>query len=91
MKKYKATAKRLAEEIQFPEDAFCDTFSIEMHSNTEIVIEGCKGIVEYDTSIIALNLGKHIARFHGDSLEISNFSEQQAVIKGDIVSMDFSS
>ena len=91
MKKYKDTAKKFAEEIQFPEDAFCDTFSIEMKSNTEIIIEGCKGMIEYDTSQIAVNLGSMIVRIHGDNLEISNFSQLQVIIKGTIISMDFSS
>lgn len=91
MKKYRTTAKKFAEEIQLPEEAFCDTFLIEMHSNTEIVIDGCKGIIEYDTSLIALNLGSLVVRFHGDNLEIGNFSEQQAIIKGVVMSMEFSS
>lgn len=91
MKKYKDTAKKFAEEIQFPEDAFCDTFSIEIKSNTEIIIEGCKGMVEYDTTQIAVNLGSMIVRISGDCLEISNFSDQQVTIKGIIISVSFSS
>lgn len=91
MKKYKDTAKKFAEEIQIPEDVFCDSFSIEMKSNTEIIIEGCKGMVEYDTTQIAVNLGSMIVRIHGDSLEIGNFSEQQVTIRGTVISMDFSS
>lgn len=91
MKKYKDTAKKFAEEIQIPEDAFCDTFSIEMKSNTELIIEGCKGMIEYGTSSIAVNLGCNILRINGNDLEINNFSDQQVIIKGTVISMDFSS
>lgn len=91
MKKLKNNAKKFAEEIQLPEDAFYDSFTIEMRSNTEITIDGCKGMVEYGASHIAINLGSLVARFHGDGLEISNFSEQQAIIKGTVISVEFSS
>ncbi len=91
MKKQKNTARKFAEEMQMPENAIHDTFSIEMHGNTEITVEGCKGMVEYDDSLIAMNLGNLIVRFHGADLEISTFFEQQAVIKGTVISVDFSS
>lgn len=91
MKKHINTAKKFAEEIQFPESAFCDSFTIEMHSNTNIMIDGCKGMVEYSDGLIAINLGSMVVRFLGDSLEISNFSEQQAVIKGTVMTVEFSS
>lgn len=91
MKKQKNTVKKFAEEMQMPESALHDTFSIEMQGNSEITIEGCKGMVEYDNSLIAMNLGSLIVRFHGNGLEISNFFEQQAVIKGTVISVEFSS
>lgn len=83
--------KKFTEELQIPESAITDTFRIEFHSNTEVIIEGCKGIIEYEESGIALNLGKSVVRFSGADLEINSFFEESAILKGTVVSMDFSS
>lgn len=83
-------AKKFAEELQIPESAVHKTFSIEFHSNTDVTVEGCMGMVEYSDRLIAINLGDRIVRFHGDDMEISTFFESQAVIKGTVLSMDFS-
>lgn len=83
-------ARKFAEELQLPESAIHNTFSIEFRSNTDVTIEGCMGIIEYSQELIAINLGSKIVRFHGDEMEISTFFESQAVIKGTVLSMDFS-
>lgn len=83
-------AKKFAEELQLPENALHNTFNIEFHSNTEVVIDGCMGIVEYSEELISVNLGNIVACFHGDKMEISSFFEAQTVIKGTVISMDFS-
>lgn len=90
-RKREALAKKVADELQFPEGALIDTYRIEFNGSSEVVVEGCKGIVEYDESVVALNLGPCVARFHGTGLEISNFFEEQAVLKGTVLAMEFSS
>lgn len=83
--------KKFAEEMQIPENAVTDTYTIEFRGTTDVTVEGCFGIVEYEGSMISLNLGKKILRFSGCDLEISSFCEQRAVIKGTVASMEFSS
>lgn len=83
--------KKFTEEMQLPESAVTDSFRIEFRGNTDVIIEGCKGIIEYEESCIALNLGKNIVRFNGADLEISSFFEEQAILKGTVVVMEYSS
>lgn len=83
--------KKFTEEMQIPESAITDSFKIEFRGNSDIIIEGCKGIIDYEETKISLNLGKMIVRFGGAELEISSFFEEQAIIKGTVVTMDFSS
>lgn len=83
--------KKFTEEMQLPESAVTDSFRIEFRSNTDVIIEGCRGIVEYEESGISLNLGKMIVRFGGADLEISSFYEEQAILKGTVATMEFSS
>lgn len=82
--------KKFTEEMQLPDSAVTDSFRIEFRGNTDVVIEGCKGIIEYEESCIALNLGKNIVRFCGADLEINSFSEEQAILKGTVVVMEYS-
>lgn len=83
--------KKFTEEMQIPESAVTDSFKIEFRGNSDVVIEGCKGIIDYEESGISLNLGKMLVRFGGADLEISSFFEEQAIIKGTVVIMEFSS
>lgn len=83
-------AKKFAEELQLPESAVHNIFSIEFRSNTEVTLEGCLGIIEYSDRLISINLGSCTVAFRGDALEISTFFEAQAVIKGTVLSMEFS-
>ena len=57
----------------------------------EAYVENYKGIIEYEESCIALNLGKNIVRFSGADLEISSFFEEQAILKGTVAVMEYSS
>ena len=92
MKRHKEEIiKKFTEEMQIPESAITDSFKIEFRGNSDIIIEGCKGIIDYEETKISLNLGKMIVRFGGAELEISSFFEEQAIIKGTVVTMDFSS
>lgn len=92
MKKHKETiVKKITEEMQLPEAAISDSFRIEIIGTATVAVEGCRGIVEYEESSISLNLGKCTVRFLGSDLEISSFFEQQAVIKGTVMTVDFTS
>lgn len=90
MKKRKDTiAKKFAEEMQIPESAVRNIFRIEMRSQTNIEIEGCAGIIEYDETFISLNLCNCIMSISGMNLEITSFSEMQVLISGTITQLNF--
>lgn len=62
---------------------------IELMSNTEAVVDGCRGVLEYDDTVVKLNTGKMIVTFTGRNLIIAAFDREQAVIKGYILSLSF--
>lgn len=91
MKKRKEDfTKKIADELQFPQTAVSDIFHIELKGDSDVTVEGCQGILEYDETYITINLGDRTVRFSGANLEISSFFDNRAVIKGTVVSMDFS-
>ena len=53
------------------------------------MVDGCKSVMEYDDTVIKLNLGKNSVKFTGCELTIKSLSLEQAMIEGTILSMEF--
>ena len=63
---------------------------IELEGNRELIIDGCKGIVEYETDIIKICTDTVIVSVTGDELNIHTYLDDQIVISGKILSVNFS-
>ena len=63
---------------------------IELCSNKAATIEGCRGIIEYCETTVRINCGNVIVKLCGDSLGISSPSTDTIVVRGSIVSIEFS-
>ncbi len=72
-------------------DVFADEPKIEMLGNREIIIDGCRGVVEYDENCIKLGLGESVLSVLGDKLLIRSFDSSIAVISGTITDISFTS
>ena len=62
---------------------------IEIIGMEELIIEGCRGIIEYDADSIRLNGGKAVVLVRGDKLDMCSMGEESAVIRGRIYSVEF--
>ncbi len=80
---------RICDKLELPEDICSNCGYIEIVSNTCALIDGCKGVLEYDDSTIKLSLGKKSVCFFGSGLSIKSLSMEQAMVEGYIVSMEF--
>ena len=89
-KRVKRSAQRgVSRAFDMPESVFNGTAQMELYGNSEAVIQGCKGIVEYDEDLIRLDTGNLVIRFRGAGLEIKCFTEVQTVVRGQFISIDF--
>ena len=70
-------------------DLFADEPKIEMLGNREMIIDGCKGVVEYDEAIIKLSLGEYVLSLSGDNLLFNSFDNSVAIISGQICEISF--
>ena len=70
-------------------DMFTDEPRIEMLGNREIIVDGCKGVVEYDENTIRLSLGESVLSLCGSDLVIKTFDNDIAVISGQICEISF--
>ena len=62
---------------------------IELLSNTQAVIEGCKGVIEYNDNYLKLRLLEGAIVLVGDNFDIVSFEEKTICIKGKINSLEF--
>lgn len=74
--------------IPLPE-ALSNEPKIEMLGNREIIVDGCKGVVEYGENLIKLNTGEYALSVLGDELIIKSFDGSVAFIGGKIAEITF--
>jgi len=84
-------AERLGSELEMPKTSLPGTVHIELSGNREAIVDGCRGVVEYSENVIRLNTGKLIVRFTGSGLMIKTLQLNQAIICGNILSLDYTS
>ncbi len=63
---------------------------LEIHSNRQAIVEGCKGVIEYNSDLVTLKCGKQTVSFLGANFEITSFFDETIVICGRISSVEFS-
>ncbi len=61
------------------------------NSCREVLVEGTKGVLEYNARTVRLNAGKYILKFVGDNLCIRNLNCDEIIITGVILSFEFCS
>ena len=70
-------------------EMFRDEPRIEMTGNREIIIDGCKGVVEYTENNIRISLGESVMSLSGVNLVIQSFDNDVVIINGQISDIDF--
>ena len=88
-KKSKKIGKKIFEKINLPLEATPDFSHFEMNSNKEVIIEGSKGILQYDENVIKINMGKMVTMFCGRNLSLKCLDVDSLVISGFIISIEF--
>ncbi len=82
--------KMLADMLEVPLDTVSHVPKLEMVSNTEAVLDGCTGVLEYTQDVMKLACGKRLTvKFSGQGLEIKALNCETVKITGHIVSVEF--
>lgn len=64
---------------------------IDFCSNKEALVDGCLGIIEYNSEMVRLNCKNIILKFIGADLSIKADTIEQITVSGNIVSLEFCS
>ena len=60
-----------------------------VNGNREVIIDGGKGILEYDNENVCVNAGTMQIKVFGTDLEIKCFSERSIIIVGTVRSVEY--
>lgn len=87
--KKESTVAKIGKTLDMPSGGLSGGAHIELFSNREAVIDGIKGVIEYNDCYIKLNIGKGAVEFWGTGLEISSLDINGLVISGNISKIEF--
>ena len=81
--------QRVEQVLELPSGSLCGAARVELSGNRRAVVDGCRGILEYEDGIIRLNTTSGIIRFIGRDLSMSCLNEDSAVVSGYILSLEY--
>ena len=87
--KLQNAARQLDRALELPAGTLSGGAHIELNSNREAVIDGCKGIIGYGEEAVRLNIGNGSVTFLGRSLMLKNLTDKQAILVGHIQRIEF--
>ena len=82
-------SRRVEEILELPTGTLTNAARIELSGNRRAVVEGCRGILEYEEDLIRLNTTSGVVRFLGQKLRMNCLTEDSAVVTGQILSVEF--
>lgn len=62
---------------------------MEINGNREVVLEGCQGVLEYDTDVVRVKTEKMVIRFSGRCLVIRCLTADSLVVQGFLTGIEF--
>ena len=87
--KVSRAARKLDRVLELPAGALSGGAHIEINSNREVVIDGCRGIIDYSEESVRINVGNGSVTFSGKNLMIKTLTDKEAVIAGCISAVEF--
>ena len=80
---------RIKESLDIPVDMFSNISQMEVLSNREVIIEGCKNIIEYDDTLIRIAVKNMEIKFFGEKLNLCCLNTDNVIIEGKLQTIEF--
>lgn len=80
---------KLSELLEIPQSAILGGAQIELSGNREALVDGCRGVLEYDEGIVKLAVDKMSVCFTGRDLRLKALTRDTAVVTGFITNIQF--
>lgn len=79
----------MATALEMPESALSDVPTTTICSNTEVTVEGCRGILAYTDTEVCLATGRTDIRILGSELRLKCMTDTGTMVTGTILSVEF--
>lgn len=86
----KSAKGRIKQVIDAAKDTLLLNSQVEIVGNTHVIIQGAKGIMEYNDDSIRVKLTDNEVQFYGDNLSIECLSQDSMELKGKISKIEYS-
>ena len=80
---------KMAEILDMPKEFIGDSPVVSIVGDREIMVEGCKGIIEYTTNTIRLNTTKYMIKISGADMELKAVASEYIHILGKIAGVEY--
>lgn len=87
--KIKAKARGLLGLNGSPLASLLSPVRFEMNGNREVIVEGCKSILQYDENVVRVGVKKMSVSFYGRNLSIKCLTVDSLVVQGFVTSIEF--
>lgn len=84
-----ARGDRLSKALQLPTPAVSGVARMELNGNREVVIDGCRGVLEYDDTVVRINTGRMVVKFSGRGLSLKCLTPDSLIVEGFILMIEF--
>lgn len=81
--------REAGESVRQTAESLVPPVRVELLADRQAVVDGCRGILEYNDVCIRLSADRMTIRFCGNGLQLRNYGESGAVVEGHITSVDF--
>ena len=84
-----SAARFLDRALELPAGTVSGGATIIMHSDREVIVDGCRGVLSCSEEEIKLNIGNRGLLTKGRNLMIKNLTDREITIAGRITSIEF--
>lgn len=82
-------APQKTDRLAIPGATYLGTSHMELNGNHEVVVDGCGGVLEYDSDVVKIKTGKQIVRFTGRGLNIKCLTADSLIVEGFLTGIEF--
>jgi len=75
--------------LAIPGAMYMGTSHMELNGNREVVVDGCNGVLEYDSDVVKIKTGKQIVKFTGRGLNIKCLTADSLIVEGFLIGIEF--
>ena len=89
MSKFNNLRSKLADDLEIPNDAMSDNFSLRMYGNKKVIIENHLGITIYDNDQVGVRTIENTILIKGSKFKIEEINNFNVIVRGNISEIIF--